>query len=294
MPVDGGDERISRPVGPGGAVDRLLNVGCGAVFHPDWVNLDAAPVDPSVIACDIRNGIPCEDGSFDAVYASHVLEHLDPACGARLLQDCRRVLRPAGIVRIVVPDLEAIARLYIASLEDAVAGDERARPRYDWLMLELLDQAVRTSSGGEMGAYLRRAMRGEERDFIVSRVGEALLDTQPSRAGMLRRLRSVVRRSRAAAAGWAAFLFLGPEGRKALREGLFRRSGEVHRWMYDRYSLRRALESAGFEDVRICAAEQSAIAGFPRYGLETRSGKARKPDSLYAEGKKPAVVASAA
>lgn len=273
---------------------RMLNIGCGAVFHPDWVNLDAAPADPSVIACDIRDGIPYEDGSFDAVYASHVLEHLDPASGTRLLQDCRRVLRPAGILRIVVPDLEVIARLYIASLEDAAAGDERARPRYDWLMLELLDQAVRTSSGGEMGAYLRRTMSEDEREFIVSRVGEALLDTRSTRAGMLHRLRSLVRRSRAAAAGWAALLFLGTEGRKALHEGLFRRSGEVHRWMYDRYSSRRALESAGFEDVRICAAEQSAIPEFARYGLETRGGKARKPDSLYAEARKPAVVTSAA
>ena len=25
---------------------RLLNVGCGATYHPEWINLDAAPVSP--------------------------------------------------------------------------------------------------------------------------------------------------------------------------------------------------------------------------------------------------------
>jgi hypothetical protein len=57
--------------------------------------------------------------------------------------------------------------------------------------------------------------------------------------------------------------------------------------MYDRFSLRRALERAGFFEVRICAADESAIPGFARYGLETTDGRARKPDSLYMEGRKP-------
>jgi len=82
-------------------------------------------------------------------------------------------------------------------------------------------------------------------------------------------------------------VFLGPDGAAAVREGLFRRSGEVHQWMYDRFSLVRAMTRAGFLDVRCRAADESAIAGFARYGLETANGRARKPDSLYVEGRKP-------
>ena len=87
----------------------MLNVGCGQRFHADWVNVDLVPADSSVRACDISKGLPFDDGQFDAVYHSHVLEHLDPAAGRALLAECLRVLKPGGVVRIVVPDLEQIA-----------------------------------------------------------------------------------------------------------------------------------------------------------------------------------------
>jgi hypothetical protein len=89
------------------------------------------------------------------------------------------------------------------------------------------------------------------------------------------------------AAQLCAYAVLGGEGVAALREGLFRRSGEVHQWMYDRFSLSRALKKTGFADVATRAADESAIEGFPGYGLETADGQPRKPDSLYVEGRKP-------
>jgi hypothetical protein len=46
----------------------------------------------------------------------------------------------------------------------------------------------------------------------------------------------------------AAWLFGGHEAREALREGAVRRSGEIHKWMYDRYSLTRLLRRAGFSE----------------------------------------------
>jgi len=267
-------------------MSRLLNVGCGNVFHPDWVNLDAAPSAPEVTAHDLRRGIPYADESFDAVYGSHVLEHLEPCAAARLLRECLRILKPEGIARLVVPDLEAIAGLYLRSLEGALAGDAQARQRYDWMMLELYDQAVRTVPGGAMGAHLRGTMDGKQAEFVASRIGDEALTPVPYNRRAVSRLAKAVSLLRRSAAGAGAFFFLGTEGREALREGLFRRSGEVHQWMYDRFSLRRALESAGFSDARVCAVDESRIPGFARYGLETRNGRARKPDSLYVEAQK--------
>jgi hypothetical protein len=57
--------------------------------------------------------------------------------------------------------------------------------------------------------------------------------------------------------------------------------------MYDRFSLQRALQQAGFVDARVCAADESAIPGFAAFGLETAGGRPRKPDSLYVEARKP-------
>jgi SAM-dependent methyltransferase len=263
-------------------VPRLLNFGCGATFHPAWVNLDSAPIGPGVLAHDVSSGFAYPDNAFNAVYGSHVLEHLPPETARVVLRDCFRILRPGGIVRIVVPDLEAMAKLYLESLEGAAKGDAQSAMRYDWLMLELYDQVSRTASGGRMAAYLRSPLEARQATFVSSRIGdEAFSAAQNGRQPAPRGVRALLAQA-------CAFVFLGPRGSTALREGMFRRGGEVHQWMYDRFSLGRELRSAGFVDVRACAADESAIPGFAGYGLETANGRARKPDSLYLEGYKPA------
>jgi len=269
-------------------MSRLLNFGCGGVVHPAWVNMDAVPVAAGVIAHDLRKGFPYANESFDAVYGSHVLEHLEPTGAARLLRECWRILKPDGIARIAVPDLEAIARLYLESLEGALAGDADAARRYDWAMLELYDQVVRVVPGGAMLECLRNERDERHARFIASRIGaEALAPATPGsppRRSLARTLAALRRRVACA----SAYLFLGSEGLEALRVGLFRRGGEVHQWMYDRYSLPRALADAGFAEVRVRAADESLIPGFAGYGFETRDGRARKPDSLYVEARKRA------
>lgn len=271
-----------------------MNVGCGITVHPDWVNLDSSAAVPGVIRHDLRRGLPYPDASLDAVYASHVLEHLEPDAGARLLRECHRVLKPEGTVRIVVPDLEAIVKLYLESITGAETEDTDAVFRYDWAMLELYDQAVRTVSGGRMALFLRRDLDEREARFVENRIGREAMQmadgVSPVRRAswglLLRRMRSAATALRAHAASACAWLLLGREGAAALREGLFRRSGEVHQHMYDRFSLKRALERAGFTDVQRCSAGESAIPDFVRYGLEVRDGRPRKPDSLYLEGRK--------
>lgn len=274
---------------------RLLNFGCGTAVHQDWVNLDSSADLPGVIRHDLRRRLPFPDESFDAVYGSHVLEHLEPDAAAQLLGECHRVLRPGGIARIVVPDLEAIARLYLETLEAAAAGEELAEFRYDWAILEMFDQGVRTVSGGRMAACLGRNLSEREARFVQSRIGrEAMQQALPALASravsprtVMRRLRSAALEMRTRAAAACARLFLGAEGSAALREGLFRRGGEVHQHMYDHYSLLRAMGRAGFAQMRRCSEGASGIPEFARFGLEVRDGQARKPDSLYLEGRKP-------
>ena len=72
-----------------------------------------------------------------------------------------------------------------------------------------------------------------------------------------------------------------------MKEGWFRTSGEVHRWMYDKFSLGRVLEKAGFSNVVVCAPSVSRIPGFISYGLDVINGEVRKPDSLFMEGFHP-------
>ena len=63
--------------------------------------------------------IDCEDGSFDVVLCSHVLEHVDDR---KALKECRRVLRPGGLALFMVPICEGLDVTY-EDPEIAAAGD---------------------------------------------------------------------------------------------------------------------------------------------------------------------------
>lgn len=253
-------------------VPWLVNLGCGGCFHPDWVNFDFVSQSPEVIQHDLRERLPLDDGSCAVVYHSHVLEHLPRPAAPHFLRECNRLLAPGGLLRILVPDLETIARLYLENLKGAMAGDGLAARRHEWMTLELMDQMVRDESGGEMLKYWQlNPMPAEE--FVIERTGrEVLRVIEPYRARMVSDAPPP------------------PSSRQSPKPDAiarFRASGEVHKWMYDRCSLRALLQETGFHEIKVCDAGESRIPNFARYGLDLDAdGAARKPDSLFMEASK--------
>jgi predicted SAM-dependent methyltransferase len=252
---------------------KLLNLGCGQSYHRDWVNLDLVSTTGEVMACDLRQGIPFPDNSFDAVYHSHLLEHFPKNRVPIFLKECRRILKPSGVVRVVIPDLEQIARQYLSLLETALTGNEVAEKRYEWIMLELLDQMVRESSGGEMLRYWMQDPMPAA-DYVLQRVGLEVLDF------LNRRSNNPQKDSEQEPSQEEP----PPD---PLSIGRFRLSGEVHQWMYDRYSLGQLLRAAGFGGIEVCEADGSSIPNFNSYQLDIEpDGRVRKPDSLFMEARK--------
>ena len=257
----------------------LLNLGCGRRRHPGWTNADLVPDTADVLRVDLRRRLPFADGTFTAVYASHVLEHLAPAEGADLLREIARVLVSGGVVRIVVPDLEGIARAYVASLDAVDAtGDDAARWWHRWMTVELLDQFVRRRSGGLM----RRWWSCDPvpcRDRIEERLGAEA-------AAAIAGIAAARAANRRPAVGHEAILVDEPvSDRDAAR---FASRGERHQWMYDRVSLADRLRAAGFVEPQRVGATDSAIPGFARYELDAdASGRPHKPDSLFMEAVRP-------
>jgi len=273
----------------------MANIGCGATYHPDWVNIDVAPSDSSVLAMNVGQGLPFEHNSVDVCYSSHVLEHFPKDRALDFIGECHRVLRSSGLIRIVVPDLEGIVRQYLAVLDAVVLENTAREADYDWILLEIYDQAVRNHSGGEMSRFLS-SPNLPNMDFISSRIGaeaENFQDMQTSKKSYRypvinsQRLGRVFNFLRETVAGWLVYLFAGRTAYQNFQVGLFRGSGEIHQWMYDRYSLKRLLEMAGFREVKVCTSTESSIPDFQKYSLDTVNGKPRKPDSLYVEGRKP-------
>ena len=268
-----------------------LNLGCGSRFNKgkDWVNIDFTSADPSVKAHNLREGVPLPDASVDLVYCSHLLEHFSKQEAPAFLSECRRVLRKGGVVRVVVPDLEGIARAYLESLGEARAGNAGAEARHEWMVIELIDQMVRERSGGEMLAYLSQETIPAEA-FILNRLG-----VEAKR--IIESVRSAITAKKGESAPGRYLnclkgLVVGADKGKdpAAKAAAFRRGGEVHRWMYDGVSLKKLLEAAGFADVVKRNAGESYIAGWKEENLDTEpDGSTYKPDSLFMEGKKESV-----
>lgn len=284
---------------------KLLNIGCGFHWHPDWVNIDLTPPGPEVTKFDLRDGLPFPDETFDAVYHSHVLEHLEPQRGKELLVDCHRVLKPGGVLRVVVPDLEYICRAYLEVLDRYSPTDPDHEIDHEWMVLEVIDQHVRTRSGGEMIPFLVE-QRGRVTPFLRSYMNQDLLSfledrSEPSES------RSFSERIAGKSIGYlakrASFLVLDAirkypsklmltliGGRKYVRafeNAMFREEGEIHNWMYDHVSLTKALLETGLVETKKMTADTSQIPDFERYQLDTNGDRTRKPHSLFMEARRP-------
>ncbi|CAG0976221.1 hypothetical protein PHYC_01516 [Phycisphaerales bacterium] len=147
---------------------QYVQYGCALCAPDGWLNFDASPslraqrlpligrvalrVVPrfpdAVRYGDIVRGLPVPDASCEAVYCSHVLEHLSLEDCRKALKNTLRILRPGGRFRLVMPDLRRLVEAYLARgtpdssmqfIREAYIGDER-RPcglyqsaKLDWL-----------------------------------------------------------------------------------------------------------------------------------------------------------------
>lgn len=112
-----------------------LNLGSGPRAVHGWVNVDyglgarlsrvplvgrvlagafSSRWDRDIVIHDLTKPFPWADDSIEACYSSHTLEHLSRAEGRSFLNEIHRVLKPDGVVRIVVPDLDCIVQHYRA------------------------------------------------------------------------------------------------------------------------------------------------------------------------------------
>lgn len=118
-----------------------LNLGCGPNAPTGWLNVDGswnawlsnhvylrktltafglinknspgAQWNVRPLVHDLTKPLPFADNTVAAIYGAHVLEHLYLADAQRLLTECKRVLCPGGVIRLVVPDLHSMVAAYL-------------------------------------------------------------------------------------------------------------------------------------------------------------------------------------
>ena len=94
---------------------------------------------------DLRTPLPFPDNYADAIYCSHFLEHLDVKKADKFLSECLRCLKPGGVLRVVVPDFERMAKDYLKILGKIETGETRSI-EHTWMHLEIFDQFFRSFS----------------------------------------------------------------------------------------------------------------------------------------------------
>lgn len=106
-----------------------VQLGCGQNGKPGWVNLDRRRYPGVNCVYDCRRSLPFPDGSVQALYAEHFLEHLDYTEEVpEFLMECARVLAPEGTLRLVVPDMGAYLRAYSLPVDEAWERFRQLRP----------------------------------------------------------------------------------------------------------------------------------------------------------------------
>jgi predicted SAM-dependent methyltransferase len=153
--------------------DLLVNIGAGESGKEGWINLDGFSGPNINYVYDVRKRLPFKNDCVKGIFAEHFFEHIDYTEEAPMfLRECYRVLRPGGVLRIIVPDAEKYMMAY------ATGGwqeFERIRPledqrdyHYGWTYntrMELVNQVFR------QGQQHKFAYDFETMDFLLKRNG---------------------------------------------------------------------------------------------------------------------------
>lgn len=94
----------------------MLNVGCGTDYKEGWINIDNNSdhnIEKLDLNWDLRNPLPFADNSVDYIFNEHFFEHLSVEESRVAMADFMRTLKPGGVMRIAMPDMEDVVALYL-------------------------------------------------------------------------------------------------------------------------------------------------------------------------------------
>lgn len=96
------------------ADELRVNVACGPHVVAGFINLDLFGTSPEIVRWDCRRRLPLRDESALGIRAEQFVEHLEvleelPS----FLADCLRVLKPGGVLRVIVPDTQRYMEAYV-------------------------------------------------------------------------------------------------------------------------------------------------------------------------------------
>lgn len=94
------------------ATGKKIHLGCGKRYIPGFVHVDLADFAHIDYQHRIDRLPMFEDNSASLIYSCHSFEYFDRQQAKEVLAEWRRVLEPEGVLRLAVPDFEALIKVY--------------------------------------------------------------------------------------------------------------------------------------------------------------------------------------
>ena len=91
----------------------MINLGSGHWKIDGWVNVDIDPGSRPDICADLAAGLPFRDQCADLMHTEDFIDQLALQQAGRFLRECHRVLKPGGVIRVLTPDVEELAHMYL-------------------------------------------------------------------------------------------------------------------------------------------------------------------------------------
>lgn len=110
--------------------DVRLHLGSGSVRIPGWINVDVQVTSSVDVVDDVFRLRKFSSNCVCSIYACHVLEHFSHKEIPLILRRWLAVLKPGGEVRISVPDMDRIVRIYCKNW-----GHFQTEPNSPWIGL---------------------------------------------------------------------------------------------------------------------------------------------------------------
>jgi predicted SAM-dependent methyltransferase len=83
---------------------KIINLGGGGNCLDGCLTADIYPRADTFVDC--RKALPFANASIDGIFCEEMIEHISKLDALRLLQECWRILKPGGVIRITTPDLD--------------------------------------------------------------------------------------------------------------------------------------------------------------------------------------------
>lgn len=267
---------------------KNLNLACGYIFilSDQWENCDFSPMNKNIKQVNLLKKLPYKNNTYDSIYCSHFIEHISLDSLTSFLIECARVLKVNGKIRLVLPDLENIVAEYIKNLGSGRIWQSQFN------IVELIDQCIRKSSGGQLYKWSLQATKNLEiSEYVKKRTGITNSVAKEKKSlSLLKRIRRLTLKKIFKIFQLKLFFSIMSIFPKWFRINHFSQvvTGEQHLWMHDFNSLAFFLKEAGFSSIVKLDAKTSNIDNFPHYPLDLNdNGSPRKGESsMYIEATK--------